>query len=355
MISYDVIAFGQPLERMERPTPVPIGSEVLLRVAAAGVCHTDLHTWEGAYDLGGGRQLSMRERGVSLPLTLGHEIVGEVLAAGPDATGVGPGQMRLVYPWIGCGTCSLCQRGRENLCPSPRFLGIFRAGGYSDHVMVPDARYLIDIGELSPEQAAPYACSGLTTYSAIRKIDPHVLANETVVVIGAGGVGLMGVTLLRALGCPAVGVVETDARRRDAALKAGAAWAVDGAAPDALDQVKRAGQQGVWAVIDCVGSAATVAQGLAMLTKGGQLIIVGLFGGEMSLSPALLPMRAVSIVGSYIGNLGELQELMALVCRQRPAPVPLDCRCLDEAGAAMQALAAGQVVGRVILKPGSQT
>lgn len=134
-----------------------------------------------------------------------------------------------------------------------------------------------------------------------------------------------------------------------------AAWAVDGAAPDALDQVKRAGQQGVWAVIDCVGSAATVAQGLAMLTKGGQFVIVGLFGGEMSLSPALLPMRAVSIVGSYIGNLGELQDPMELVRRQRPATVPLDCRCLDEAGAAMQALAAGQVVGRVILKPGSQT
>src|SRR5690606_32403092 len=272
----DVTAFGRSLERIERPTPAPGGTEVLLRVAAAGVCHTDLHTWEGAYDLGGGKRLSMQERGVCLPLTLGHAIVGEVLAAGPEATGIEPGQMRLVYPWIGCGACSLCQRGRESMCPAPRFLGIFRAGGYSDHVVVPDPRYLVDIGTLAPEQAAPYACSGLTTYSAIKKIDPFVLANETVVVIGAGGVGLMGITLLRALGCPTVGVIETDARRRRAALAAGATWAVDGATPDALEQVGRAADRGVWAVLDCVGSAATVAQGLAMLTKGGQLILVGL-------------------------------------------------------------------------------
>ncbi|MEN4920989.1 alcohol dehydrogenase catalytic domain-containing protein, partial [Achromobacter spanius] len=237
MISYQVTAFGEPLARAERPTPAPAGGQVLLRVLAAGVCHTDIHTWEGGYDLGGGKRLSMAQRGVSLPLTLGHETVGEVVAAGPDAPpDIRPGQRRLVYPWIGCGDCKVCRRGRENLCASPRFLGIFRPGGYSDHIMVPDARYLVDIGDLRPEQAAPYACSGLTTYSAIRKIPPEVLAEEAVVVIGAGGLGLMCVTLLKALGCPTVVVLESDGVRRGAALAAGAHAAIDATAADAAAQ-----------------------------------------------------------------------------------------------------------------------
>lgn len=352
MISYSVAAFGEPLERMERAAPAPQGGEVLLKVLAAGVCHTDLHTWEGSYDLGGDKRLLMSQRGVELPLTLGHETVGAVVAVGPDVKGLAAGQRFLVYPWIGCGDCKICRRGRENLCPRPRFLGIFRPGGYSDHILVPDARYLIDIGDLGPEQAAPYACSGLTTYSAIRKIEPWVLAEEAVVVIGAGGLGLMCVTLLRALDCKRVIVLEPDGARRGAALAAGASSAVDANAEDALGQVTRAAGE-VWAVIDCVGAASTVRQGMDLLTKGGQLILVGLFGGELSLSPALVPMRAISIEGSYIGNLGELRELMALVRERKPRAIPTSCRCLDEAQAALADLAAGRVVGRQILGPPS--
>ena len=351
MISYDVTSFGQPLERIERVTPTPKGREVLLKVVAAGVCHTDLHTWEGSYDLGSGKRLKMADRGVKLPLTLGHEIVGEVVSAGPDAPALTPGQRKIIYPWIGCGTCKVCARDQENLCAAPRFLGVFASGGYSDHVVVPDAKYLVDIGDLTPEQAAPYACSGLTTFSAIKKIHPDVLTQEPVVVIGAGGVGLMCITLLRAMGCNKVIVVETNGARRGAALAAGADAAIDGAAEDAVAQVSAAANGGAWAVIDCVGSAATVNQGIAMLVKGGQLIIIGLFGGETTLSTALLPMRAISLEGSYIGNLPELQALMALVRDKRPLAIPITCRCLSEAPEALQALEAGTVVGRLILQP----
>ncbi|MGS1010484.1 alcohol dehydrogenase [Achromobacter anxifer] len=354
MISYSVTAFGQPLVPMERPAPEPQGAEVLLRVLAAGVCHTDLHTWEGYYDLGGDKRLHMEQRGVELPLTLGHETVGEVVAAGPGAKGLAAGQRYLVYPWIGCGDCKVCQRGRENLCPAPRFLGIFRPGGYSDHILVPDARYLVEIGDLRPEQAAPYACSGLTSYSAIRKIAPEVLAEEPVVVIGAGGLGLMCVTLLRALGCPQVIVLEPDGTRRGAALAAGASLAMEARAEGALDEVRRAASE-VRAVIDCVGAASTVKQGMDLLAKGGQLILIGLFGGELLLSPALVPMRAISIEGSYIGNLGELKELMALVRERKPRAIPISCRCLNEAQIALADLAAGRVVGRQILCPETST
>lgn len=122
MISYRVQHFGAPLQRHDEPTPTPQGREVLLRVLAAGVCHTDLHTWQGWYDLGGGKRLTMGDRGIALPLTLGHEIAGEVVALGPQAEGVRIGQRVLAYPWLGCGACKVCRRGDEQLCPTPRFL-----------------------------------------------------------------------------------------------------------------------------------------------------------------------------------------------------------------------------------------
>lgn len=351
MISYDVNTFGAPLERTERPTPRPQGGEVLLRVSAAGVCHTDIHTWHGWYDLGGGKRLNMADRGISLPLTLGHEIVGMAVDTGPDAKGIAPGRHYLVYPWIGCGNCRVCKRGQEQLCRTPRFLGIFQPGGYSDHVLVPDAKYLIDIGNMPPEQAAPYACSGLTTYSAIKKIDPAVLREERVVVIGAGGLGLMCVSLLAALGSPGVVVVETDEARRQAALDAGAMAAVDPAMPETLRRVQQELGDAAWAVIDCVGSDRTVQLALDLLIKGGQLIQVGLFGGQIILPTPLIPIRAISLIGSYVGRLDELRELMALVASGRVKPIPTSCRGLHEAGHALHDLEQGKVVGRVILQP----
>ena len=351
MISQQVTTFGAPLQRAERATPTPQGSEVLLRTLAAGVCHSDIHVWQGSYDLGGGKRLEMGSRGVTLPLTLGHEIVGEVVAMGPDATGVQLGQRLLVYPWIGCGQCRICQQGREHLCAKPAFLGVFRHGGYSSHVMVPHARYLIDIGSMPPAQAAPYACSGLTAFSAIRKIDAAVLADEPVVVIGAGGVGLMAVSLLGQLGGRAPVVIEPDASRRAAALEAGASAAIDPNAPDALAAVRAACGGAVWAVVDCVGAGRTVQMGLDLLTKGGQLVQVGLFGGDVTLSTPLVPMRAISWIGSYIGSLAELQALWPMVMQKRFKPVPVACRCLDEANTALHDLEHGRVVGRVVLTP----
>jgi propanol-preferring alcohol dehydrogenase len=351
MISYEVDQFGAPLVRSEKQTPVPQGREVLLAVQAAGVCHTDIHTWQGWYDLGGGKRLTMGDRGVNLPLTLGHEIVGQVRAAGSEAACVKEGKSYLVYPWIGCGTCRVCSRGREQLCPTPRFLGIFRPGGYSDHVLVPDPKYLIDIGDMEPAAAAPYACSGLTTFSAIRKIDPQVLQDEVVVVIGAGGLGLMCTSLLHALGGAGTIVVEPHAQRREAALAAHALAAVDPAQPDVVDAIKRHAGGAVWAVIDCVGSAATVQLALDLLVKGGQLVQVGLFGGQITLPTPSLPIRAQSIIGSYVGSLQELKELMTLVREKALSGIPISPRCLHEAGETLHELEQGRIVGRVVLHP----
>jgi hypothetical protein len=202
MKSMQVTEFGQPLVQADTPTPVPRGREVLLRVRAAGVCHTDLHLWHGGYDLGHGRTLSLKERGVTLPLTMGHETVGIVEAVGEDAGEVPLGAVRLVYPWIGCGQCEVCREGRENLCLTPRTIGINRAGGYADYILVPDPRHLVDLQGLDPVRAAPLACSGLTCFSALRKIGEDVLRRGAIVVVGAGGLGLMSLQLLKAMGAP---------------------------------------------------------------------------------------------------------------------------------------------------------
>jgi D-arabinose 1-dehydrogenase-like Zn-dependent alcohol dehydrogenase len=351
MKSYDVAEFGAPLQLFERPTPRPAGTEVLVRTLAAGVCHSDLHLWEGEYDLGGGKKLHVKDRGITPPFTMGHEIVGEVMALGPEAEGVKIGDRRLVHPWIGCGTCAVCRRGDEHHCASPRFLGVQKPGGYSDHVLVPHARYLVEFGTLSPEQAAPFACSGVTAYSALNKFAPGILKSEPVVVIGAGGLGLMALAILKAMGGAGAIVADIDPRKREAAMKAGALAVIDSSSADAVKEIQATTKGGAHAVIDFVGASATARLGTDALAKGGKYVIVGLFGGDLTLSLPMIPWRAISIQGSYTGNLRELKELMALVATGRVPPVPLTRHPLHEASHALERLKAGQVIGRAVLVP----
>jgi len=351
MISYDIVTFGEALVRHERPTPVPTGDEILLRISAAGVCHTDVHTRSGAYDLGGGKALRMADRGIRLPLTPGHEIVGEAVAAGEHVDPAMLGKPYLVYPWIGCGTCAPCQDGRDNMCAQPRSLGVFRPGGYSDHVIVPASRFLVDIAGLTPESAAPLACSGLTTYSALRKLDAQTLGATSLVVIGAGGLGLMCVRLARAMGGAGTIAVDINADRRQAAALAGARACFDPAQAGVAERIRAAAGGPILAVVDLVGSARSTALALDLLARGGKLLLVGLAGGELTLSLPLLPLRALSLEGCYVGTLQELRDLVALVRSVEMAPMPTTCRHLHEANDALDDLEAGNVVGRIVLRP----
>jgi len=350
MRSFQVCECGTPLQCNELPDPKPAGTEVLLKVLAAGVCHSDLHLSDGYFDLGGGKKLSILDRGMKLPTTLGHENVGEVVAIGPAARGVKVGDRRLVDPWMGCGECTVCKRGDEQLCTKPSSIGVFRPGGYSTHLMVPHPRYLFDIGNIPPERAAPLACSGVTTYSALKKVGP-TLTTDPVVIIGAGGLGLMCLALHKAMGGHSAVVVDIDPAKRDAAKKAGASAVIDGGAPDAAQQIITATKGGAWAVIDLVGSSATARLGLDSLTKAGKLIIVGLYGGEITLSLPPFPMRAISIQGSYTGSLTETAELIELVKRTGLPPVPVATRPLDDVNAVLSDLRAGKIIGRVVLTP----
>jgi D-arabinose 1-dehydrogenase-like Zn-dependent alcohol dehydrogenase len=349
--SFQLTDFGQPLKVKESTLSAAEGSEVVLRVLAAGVCHSDLHICDGFTDLGGGRKVSM-EGVVHLPLTLGHEISGEVVAVGPDATGVSIGDKVLAFSWIGCGACKACAAGQEHLCRAPRFLGLNRDGGYANLVKVPHARYLIALDGLDPKVAAPLACSGLTTYSALKKLDANgSLKQQPIVIIGAGGLGLMSLQILKMLDGAGAVVVEIDPNKRQAALDGGALAAIDPKQQGASKAIRAAAGGEVGAVVDFVGSGDTAKLGFDLLAPGGKLVIVGLFGGAVTLSVPLIPMKSAKIEGSYVGSLSELRELITLV-KQRGAPhVPLDVRPLDQVNAALSDLQGGHVIGRVVLVP----
>jgi alcohol dehydrogenase, propanol-preferring len=349
MRMFQLCTCGEPLQLTEQATPKPTGSEVLLKVLAAGVCHSDLHLADGWFDLGGGKRLSLAERGMKLPVTLGHENVGEVVAVGPDAKGVRIGARMLADPWIGCGSCGPCRRGEENLCRAMKSLGVFANGGYADHIMVPHPRYLFDIGDQPPERVAPLACSGVTTYGALKKVP--TLASEPTVIIGAGGLGLMCLALLQKMGGHSAIVVDVDAAKRKAAKAAGAAHVIDGGAADAAQQIIDLTQGGAWAVIDLVGSSQSARVGYDSLIKGGKYVIVGLFGGDMTVSLPPIPMRALTIQGSYVGSVPETAELMALVRRTGLPEVPVATKPLDQVNAVMHDLRAGKIIGRVVLTP----
>src|SRR3954447_2505435 len=354
MKSFQVTDFNAPLKEVDQPTPEPAGTQVLIKVKAAGVCHSDLHIWQGGYDLGHGRKpLSLKDRGVALPLTMGHETVGEVLAFGPDAENIESdvklGDTALVYPWIGCGACEVCRAGDENMCTRPRSLGVYCDGGYADHMTVPHPRYLLNLNGLDPVTAAPYACSGVTTYSALKKVE-NVL-HTPIVIFGAGGLGLMALSLLKAMGGKGAIMVDIDARKREAAEAAGALATVDGKAADALEQLQKKAGGPIRAVIDLVGNAQTTQLGFDCLTKGGKLVIVGLFGGGATWALPLIPIKAITIQGSYVGNLRETQELLDLVRAKKIAPIPVTTMLLAKANDALVELQKGRLVGRAVLTP----
>jgi alcohol dehydrogenase/propanol-preferring alcohol dehydrogenase len=348
MISYPFDSFGKPLSQVLRATPQPSGAEVLLRVGSCGLCHSDIHLHEGFFDLGQGNKLDL-SRGIAPPRVLGHEVAGTVVAVGPDAQGVAVGDRRVVFPWIGCATCGPCLDGHEELCAAARALGINRDGGFADHLLVPHARYLFAFDPLPEAQACTYACSGLTAWGALKKCAP-LRPNDTLLIIGAGGVGLSGVRMAAAaLGVRPV-VAEIDRSKWDLAREAGAADCLDPTDANATRAFMKA-SGGAAAAIDFVGAAATFAFGLQALRKGGKLVCVGLFGGVTPVMPATLPLRAVSITGSYVGSLAEMGEVMALARQGGLPALPVATRPLAEVNDALEDLRSGRVRGRTVLQP----
>jgi D-arabinose 1-dehydrogenase-like Zn-dependent alcohol dehydrogenase len=349
MLSYDVIEWGKPLEKAEREIPKPRSAEVLLRLKYCGVCHSDVHIREGYFELGGGKRLPMTERGMGLPATLGHEPYGTVIAAGPDARDVPIGADRLVYPWTGCGACARCREGLDNYCMAPRMIGIQRRGGYADHLIVPHPRYLIDAGGIDPAWAATLSCSGLSTYAAVSKLNP-IPREEWIAVIGAGGLGLSAIGMLRALGHERIVAVDVDSAKLKAAEAAGAAATIDGRGADGANKLKQIAGGFIYGAVDLVGSTNTANVALGALRKGGKLILVGLYGGEIPLSLVTTIQRALTIQGSHVGTVAELKEVVALAREGKIQPIPIQKRPLSEVSRTLDELKAGSVLGRVVVE-----
>jgi len=337
--------YGGPLCETVVNVPRPQGSEVLVRIERCGVCHSDLHMQDGYFALGGEKQLDVRA-GRTLPFTLGHEIAGEIESVGPDAD-VRPGGQVAVYPWIGCGQCAACKIGDENICVAPRHLGVTVDGGFATHVLVPHARYLIDYAPLSPGYAGALMCSGLTAYAALKRLADRV-ARAPLLLVGLGGVGLMGLALARAMYGGAPFVADIDAKKREAALAAGAAKAFDPSDPSARKALLKA-SGGIYGACDFAGSDASLNFATGVLAKGGKVVVTGLIGGGYTTAVAMFPLKAMTIEGTTTGTLSEARELVELVRNRNIVPPPIAERPLAQASTTLDDLRAGRIIGRVVL------
>ena len=348
MRAWAVVESGAPLREIEIPTPEPIGTQVLVEVTHCGVCHSDLHNWEGFYDLGGGKRTTLKDRGISLPIVLGHEIAGKVVQLGPEAKGVAVGDIRIVYPWVGCGKCTMCLQEEDNMCLTPRAIGVFQNGGYGTHVMVPHPRHLFDPGSVDLALAATYACSGITAFSAIRKVMP-MQADEPLVIVGAGGVGLNAIAILKAMQHANIIAVDIGPEKRTAARAAGATSVVDAAGEGVTQRILDAAGGHVAAVIDFVNGSSTARFAFDALRKGGKLIQVGLYGGELTIPLPTMALRVLTLRGSYVGSPKELRDLLKLAQKGSLHPVPISTMPKSQVNSALSNLRNGKIVGRVVL------
>ncbi len=340
----------EPLVIHETQTPSPESTQVLVQVESVGVCHSDLHLWEGGYDLGDGQFMKVTDRGVKYPITPGHEIVGTVSAVGPLVSDVNIGDKILVYPWIGCRDCPACISNNENLCDSPRSMGVFTDGGYSDYVIIPDSRYVVKLDGIDPDAATSLACSGLTAYNAIKRSinnNPRYL-----IIIGAGGLGLMGVQIARAITDAKIVCVDLDDKKLDTAREMGADHTVNSKQDDTAQKIiDICDGKGADSVVDFVNAPPTAKLGLAILRKRGVLTLVGLFGGSLDISLVTIPLKSLVVQGAYTGSYDDMVELMSLARKGTINPVISKHYSLDDANTALNDLKERRIIGRAVINP----
>jgi propanol-preferring alcohol dehydrogenase len=350
MKSARITAPNEPLAVCESETPKPHGNQVLVKVKSVGVCHSDLHLWEGGYDLGDGQFMKVTDRGVKYPVTPGHEIVGIVDEIGDSVSDVSKGDEVLVFPWIGCGECPACKVGNENLCDTPKSIGVFQDGGYSDYTLIPNSKYLVKLDGVNPDAATSLACSGLTAYTAIKKANQNT--PEFLVIVGAGGLGLMGVQIAHAITDAKIICVDLDDKKLETAKEMGADYTINSKDPETSQKILSiCNDKGADSVIDFVNAPPTVKLGLSVLRKRGNLVLVGLFGGSIELSLVTIPLKSIIIQGAYTGNYADMVELLELARKGIINPVISKRYSLDDAKIALEDLKARKIIGRAVINP----
>jgi D-arabinose 1-dehydrogenase-like Zn-dependent alcohol dehydrogenase len=350
MKSHKIIEYQKALKLIEEETPKPKGTEVLVKVLYSGVCHTDIHINDGFFTLAGKKKIdtsSMR----SLPFTPGHEVFGEVFGFGKNARGIRLGQRRAVFPWIGCGKCDTCETGFENLCSQGnRSIGTSVNGGYSDYLIVPHSRYLLNTDGIDDRLAATYMCSGVTAYSAIKKIG-KLKNSDSILILGLGGVGFSGLQICKAMFDNEIAVADIDTQKLKYAKRCGVKSVYNTRENDSVSKLLKKSKGGVSVVIDFVGSEESSAFGLASTKRGGKYILVGLYGGQLTVPLATIPLRSISIIGSLTGSLSETKEFIKLAKKGKIKPIPIEERPMIKVGKTLSDMRKGSITGRVVLKP----
>jgi len=232
----------------------------------------------------------------------------------------------------------------------PRAIGINVDGGFATHVSVPDPRYLLELTGIATPNAGCLMCSGLTAYGALRKATAF-LHRGPLTIVGLGGVGMMALRFARAMHAEPVFAVDINPEARASALDMGTAAAFDPRDPESRKALKSATDGGAGAVVDFVGSAASLTFAQRACAKGGAVVVVGLMGGSFCIPAPLLPFNAQTIQGSYVGSLAEAREMLDLVRSGAVGDIPISEWPLSDASAALDALRAGHVVGRIVLRP----
>ncbi|MDX1440967.1 MAG: alcohol dehydrogenase [Nitrosopumilaceae archaeon] len=358
MKSAKITGPSEPLSIVESDPPKPTGNQALIKVKSVGVCHSDLHLWEGGYDLGDGQFMKVTDRGVKYPVTPGHEIAGIVEEIGENVSGISKGDEVLVFPWIGCGECPACKVENENLCDAPKSMGIFQDGGYSDYTLIPNAKYLAKLDGVDIDSATSLACSGLTAYNAVKK----AIANspEYLLIIGAGGLGLMAIQIAKEISTAKIICIDNDDKKFDTAKKMGADFVVNTNVTGSISSgggsptekiISIANGKGPDSVIDFVNAPQTVKTALAVLRKRGNLVLVGLFGGSLEISLVTIPLKSITIQGAYTGNYNDMVELIELARKGVIKPVISKRYPLDEANTALEDLKARKIIGRAVINP----
>lgn len=341
MRAVQVVGYHQGLELHEVPVPEPTGPfDVVVRIGGAGVCRTDLHILEGQW---------AEKSGVALPYTIGHENAGWVHAVGSAVTNVSEGDKVILHPLVTCGLCPACRRGDDVHCEHSDFPGIDANGGYADYLLT-SARSVVRIDDsLEPSDVAALADAGLTAYHAAAKAAARLRPGNRVAVIGAGGLGHIGIQVLKAMTAAEIVVVDRNPDAVELALEVGAHHGVvaDGSHVDQV--LELTGGYGAEVVVDFVGEGGATAEGVRMLRRAGDYHVVG-YGENIDVPTIDIVSTEINVVGNLVGSYSDLSELMVLAAQ---GAVTLHTRkyALDDFATAVDDLDHGRVRGRAILVP----
>ncbi len=327
--------FDKPLTLEERPVPKPGPGQVLVRLEACGLCHTDIHAMRGDWPVK-----------PSLPFVPGHEGVGIIEELGAGATRRAVGE-RVALPWLGhaCGECRYCVDGRENLCESQQNTGYSIDGGYAEYALA-DARFASPVPNgIPPLEAAPLACAGVTTYAAVKAA--HITPAERVAIFGVGGLGHLAVQYARIVGAEVVGIDVTE-EKLNLALELGADHVVNAREVDPVEALRSLG--GVDVAIVLALAPQVFDQAFASLNRGGRLILVSLpVEGALTVPIFDTVLKGISIIGSIVGTRQDLAEVFALHAAGRTRVVA-EARSLDDANAAVEQVLEGVVPARLVFE-----